>query len=287
MSGREALKKREPREPTHGNARSRRLALDDMLPKLRGLFDKHQEVEAAILFGSTVTRGAGARDIDVALKLAKEDLLDVGYIVSQISQTLGVSEERVDVTILDQGNPMLLSKILKDGIVIKGGHETIQQLLQKAQEAPDALMEFKQWSSLDPKLDKTIIISRVEEIRRNAAFIKDEILSKRVEDLDYKDTLALERAMHRIIESMLDVCRHLVSVHSLGLAESYGEYPERLARAGMMPKELSKDVAKLAGLRDTLMRRYLEIKTDLLYRAAEETIEIVSRFTDWAKTIDH
>jgi len=98
----------------------------------------------------------------------------------------------------------MISKILKDGIIIKAQPKIIEELSQKAQQAPDVIMEIKQWSTLDPKLDKTIITSRIEEIRKNADFIKSEILSRKIEELDYKDILALERAMHKIIESMLD-----------------------------------------------------------------------------------
>lgn len=94
----------------------------------------------------------------------------------------------------------MLAKILKEGIVIKASFQTIEKLLQKAKQIPDTLIEFKQWAKIDPKLDKTIIISRTEEIRKNAMFIKNEILSKKIKELSYKDILALERVIHRIIE---------------------------------------------------------------------------------------
>jgi len=158
-------------------------------------------------------------------------LIKIGYIISQISKTLEINEERIDIITLDQTNPILLAKILKKGVIIKASPQAIEQLLQKTQQIPDTLIEFKQWAKLDPKLDKTIIISRTEEIRKNAMFIKNEILSKKIEELSYKDILALERAMHRIIALMLDICRYLVSVYSLGFAESYGQYPQKLAKA--------------------------------------------------------
>jgi len=105
--------------------------------------------------------------------------------------------------------------------------------------------------------------------------------------MDYKDILALERAIHRIIESMLDICRHLVSAYSLGLFESYGEYPRKLAEAGKMPRDLAEDLTKLIGLRNILVRRYLEIKKESLYKAAEEITEkIASKFIEWLKTVD-
>ena len=89
--------------------------------------------------------------------------------------------------------------------------------MKRSWKANDQLIELRQWSNLDPdpRIDKMIITSRIEEIRRNADFIHSEILVKRVEDLSYGEILALERALHRMIEAMLDICRHLVSIYSL------------------------------------------------------------------------
>jgi len=259
------------------------LTLDQTLPKLKKLFEKSENIEAAILFGSIAKNKFSTHDIDIALKLKKEDLLEVGYIVSQIAKTLHIKEDYIDIALLNQTNPIMISKILKDGIIIKAQPKIIEEL---SQQAPDAIMEIKQWSTLDPKLDKTIITSRIEEIRKNADFIKSEILSRKIEELDYKDILALERAMHKIIESMLDICRHLVSVYSLGLVESYGEYPQKLAKANKMPKDLAKDVTKLSGLGNILVYKYLEIRTEILYQAAKKTVEkIVNKFIEWAKAI--
>lgn len=263
------------------------LTLDYVLPRLRELFDKFEGVKLALLFGSIARSGVSMHDVDLALKMADENLLNVGYIVSQVAWILNISEDAVDVLILDQINPIILSKILNEGIIIKLKHEALKEQIERAQLAPDALIEFKMWASIDPDLDKTIITSRAEEIRRNVAFIKSEILSKNVESMDYKDILALERAMHRIIESMLDICRHLVSVYSLGLFESYGEYPRKLAEADKMPRDLAEDLIKLIGLRNILVHRYLEIKKEPLYKAAEEIVKrIAGKFIEWLKMVD-
>jgi uncharacterized protein YutE (UPF0331/DUF86 family)/predicted nucleotidyltransferase len=263
-----------------------KLALDYVLPKLKELFERFKSVETAILFGSIVKNKFSVHDIDIALKLNKEDLLETGYIISQIAKTLHINEDYIDIVLLNQANPIMLSKILKEGIIIKAQPKIIEQLSQKAERAPDALIELKHWTTFDSKLNKTVIISRIEEIIKNAQFIRNEILPKKIEDLNYKDMLALERAMHRIIEAMLDICRHLVSAYSLGFVESYGEYPQRLAKANKMPKNLAKNITKLVGLRNILVHRYLEIDKEILYQAAKETIvKIVNEFIEWAKNI--
>jgi uncharacterized protein YutE (UPF0331/DUF86 family)/predicted nucleotidyltransferase len=264
-----------------------KLKLDYVLPRLKRLFEKFENIETAILFGSIARNKFSIHDVDIALKLKNEDLLELGYIITRIAKTLHINEDHVDILLLNQTNPIMLSKILKDGIIIKMQPHIIEQLSQKAQEAPDAISELRHWSTFDPKLDKAIIASRIEEIVKNTQFIKNEILSKKIEELDYKDTLALERAMHRIIEAMLDICRHLVSVYSLGFVESYGEYPQRLAKANKMPKSLAKNLTKLAGLRNILVHRYLEIEKEILYQTAKEMIEkTVSEFIEWTKSIN-
>jgi uncharacterized protein YutE (UPF0331/DUF86 family)/predicted nucleotidyltransferase len=264
-----------------------KLTLDYVLPRLKELFEKFENVETAILFGSIAKNKFSVHDIDIALKLNKEDLLETGYIITQIAKTLHINEDHIDIVLLNQANPITLSKILKEGIIIKAQPNIIEQLLQKAQQAPDAMIEIKHWATFDPKLDKMVIISRTEEIRKNTEFIKSEILSKKIENFNYKDMLALERAMHKIIEAMLDICRHLVSVYALGLVESYGEYPQKLAKTNKIPKDLADYITKLIGLRNMLIHYYLEIKNEILYQTAKETTEkIVSEFIEWIKTVD-
>lgn len=177
-----------------------KLTLEYLMSRLKKLFNKFENIETAILFGSIANNKISYHDVDIALKLKKEDLLEIGHIVSPIAKTLDINEERIDIVMLDQINPLLLAKILKEEIVIKASFQTIEKLFQKAKQIPDTLIEFKQWAKIDPKLDKTIIISRTEEIRKNAMFIKNEILSKKIKELSYKDILALERVIHRIIE---------------------------------------------------------------------------------------
>lgn len=125
---------------------------------------------------------------------------------------------------------MLLS-ILKDGRTIKNDSNPLKKLYMKVAQAPDQAVELRTWMNLnpEPKIDEAILESRTPEVRRNVKFLTEEILKQKHRELNYKDVLALERVTRRIIEAMLDVCRHLVSIHSLGLAESYGEYPMKLA----------------------------------------------------------
>ncbi|RLF09543.1 MAG: hypothetical protein DRJ98_07965 [Thermoprotei archaeon] len=261
-----------------------------IIKKLSELFSRLSDVEAAILFGSTARGYKHPHDIDVAVKFSREKtLLDVASLASLIARELGVSEDSIDIIDLSEAKPLLLLKILKDGVALKGGLKELEKLHEEASRGADQLIEVKHWATLDPEpeVNKAVIASRAEDIRRNTGFIKKEVLAKNVDELDYKDVLALERALHRIAEAMLDICRHLVAVYSLGIVESYGEYPKRLAQAGKIPKELADELTKIAGLRNILVHRYLEINLDKLYEAAREiAVRITPKFIEWVKSVN-
>ena len=271
------------------NRKCKVLRREFVLSQLSKLFDKLENVELAVVFGSLARDGVAAHDVDIAVKFTGEaSLLDLGWVVAKVAEALNVSEDFVDVVDLDHAHPQLLLNVLREGLVVKGGEEELESFVRRAEFYPDALIELREWGTLDPnpKPDKAILNSRVEEIRRNVDFLRENILKRDVSELGYGDILMLERAMHRLIEAMLDVCRHLVSVYSLGFAESYGEYAWKLARNGKMPEDLANDVAKLAGLRNILVHRYLEVEVGKLYDAAKEvTDRIASKFIKWVQGI--
>ena len=262
----------------------------EVVERLKRLFPRCSHVKLALLFGSVAREGRSFHDVDVAVKFSRPaSLMDFGEVAAMIARELGVSEDRVDVVDLDRASLPLLWRILREGVVIKGEGRELEELYRRAEAYPDAKVEIEAWANLDPdpKVDKAILESRVAEVRRNAAFLREEILDRKPGELSYKDVLALERAVYRIAEAMLDICRHLVAVYSLGLVESYGEYPARLAEAGKMPRSLAEELAKLAGLRNILVHRYLQVDLALLHEAAKEVVErLTPRFIDWVRQLD-
>ena len=260
---------------------------EEIIPKLKKTLQELGEVEAAAVFGSLV-KGGPARDIDIAIKPSRPlSLIELGGIIARIAQALNVNEDKVDLIDMDSAPPPLAAKILSEGMRIKGDAQAINQAL-KANTLPDALKEIDKWINLNPqpKPDKAIIASRIEEIRRNTSFIQQEILTKKPDELTYKDTLALERALHKIAGAALDICRHLVSTYSLGLAESYSQYPAKLAEAGVIPRDLASQLQSLAGLRNILVHQYLKVKTQLLYDAAKNIAEsLAARIIEWARNL--
>ncbi len=199
------------------NRKCKVLGREFVLSRLRELFGRLENVEFAVVFGSLARDGFTSHDVDIAVKFSGEvGLLELGWVVVKVAETLNISEDLVDVIDLDRVHPQLLLNVLREGFVVKGDKEELESFVRKAEFYSDALVELREWGTLDPnpKPNKAILNSRVEEIRRNMNFLRENILRKDVSEFGYGDILMLERAMHRLIEAMLDICGHLVSIYS-------------------------------------------------------------------------
>ena len=49
--------------------------------------------------------------------MKREDLLEIGYTVAQNAEILHINEDSMDIALLDQISLIMLSKILKEGII--------------------------------------------------------------------------------------------------------------------------------------------------------------------------
>jgi hypothetical protein len=109
---------------------------------------------------------------------------------------------------------------------------------------------------------------------------------------------AVDKHLHRPQQSssQVDGLGHIYVRAVFYNAVDYIQYLEgrlrlddvRLAEAGRMPRDLAEDLERLAGLRNILVHRYLEVRIDLLYKTAEETVErIAGEFIEWVKTINY
>ncbi|MHA1593227.1 MAG: type VII toxin-antitoxin system HepT family RNase toxin [Candidatus Baldrarchaeia archaeon] len=269
------------------------LSSDEMIERIRRVLERYRDdILFAYVFGSVAKGTVSYRDIDIAVHLrekpARERLEILSKLVYEISESLGVNPSKIDLVEISNVPRSLKYAIVKEGIRILGDDK---QIFEEALIFyPELQIDVRIWGSLDPdpKPDKTILESRVSELRRNIEYLRKEVLGKKVEEVlkSYKDVLAMERATHRAIEAILDICRHLVSVYNLGVAESYGEYPRRLADAGLMPKELAESIRKLAGLRNILVHRYLKLDYKLLREMIKILVEeVYSKFVEWCKSL--
>jgi len=111
------------------------------------------------------------------------------------------------------------------------------------------------WLKEDPRIDKKLLLKRLDELLRSITMMKEKYIGKDASWLltDLERAYAFERAMHMAIEAMLDICRHIVSAKRLGLAEYYSDYPLRIAEANMTGAQMAVSISRLAKLRNILI----------------------------------
>ena len=262
------------------------------LESIRELLSEHDEVILAYLFGSLAHEGFSAHDIDLALELESNDSLgSIASLVGEISRTLNIPEDRVDIVDIDKASPPLKYKILTQGTKLidrKGAESTLVLDVTEGYPVYNTDNEYlvKSWLKEDPQIDEKLLLKRLDELLRSTTMIRQRHMGKDVSWIlaDLERAYAFERAMHRAIEAMLDVCRHIASAKRLGLAEYYSDYPLRIADAELMDREMASKISRLAKLRNILIHEYTELDYEKLLDEAKNLVDDLSpRFTEWLR----
>ena len=246
----------------------------------------------AYLFGS-LTRGEKARDVDLAI-LADEgqELHVVSEVVRRVSRALGIPEEKVDVVNLRRTDLPLAYRVITEGVkLMDRGGASLELVREVALAYPSVREELRLaarlWLEEDPEIDEELLLRRLDEVLRDATLLRRHV-DKGLEWLlsDIERTYAFERALHRALEAMLGICRHVVAARGLGAVAFYSDYPVRLAESGLMSRELAEKLSELARLRNVLVHRYVELVIELLMQAARELVEhVMPSFSAWVRSL--
>ncbi|MGQ9469031.1 MAG: type VII toxin-antitoxin system MntA family adenylyltransferase antitoxin [Nitrososphaerales archaeon] len=267
--------------------------LSEKLERLGKELSKNDNVLLAYIFGSQV-KGfvTPLSDIDIAVILKDDSLERFSELLGKIAKLLDIVDDKVDLVDLKRAPISLKYNITKYGVkIVDRGleDELIQDLIYHYPALKEEFdIAIREWLSKDPKVDKAIVSRRVDEVLRNAALLRDRYTCKPLEWIisDLERMLAFERAVERIVEAIIDVCRHVVSAKRIGLVESYSEYPLRLAEQSFMEVGLARKISELVGLRNILSHRYLDVDYDKLYFKAKEIVDdIAPRFIEWVRKI--
>ena len=105
---------------------------------LRSVASKH-DLRYVFLFGSRAREGVG-RDYDVAVVFEKRptSALELGLLVVDLAEALGVHEELIDLVDLDTAPLSLVKSIIDVGKILYGDNEAFDYLWRKYLEYLDA-----------------------------------------------------------------------------------------------------------------------------------------------------
>ncbi len=90
------------------------------------------EIKYAVVFGSVAREGCG-RDVDIAVKFKTRprSALDLGMLIVDIAEALGLHEDLVDLVDIDNAPLGLLKSIIEDAVPIYGDLEEIRDDLTR------------------------------------------------------------------------------------------------------------------------------------------------------------
>lgn len=248
--------------------------------KLQRIFKKFKEVKLAILFGSyAINKATPISDIDLALIVNDKSIIP--YLSAEIAKSLSLPEEKISIINLESTDPTLKLKILSEGVIIINRGVKLNVDVE-AVEVYELEMETcsKQWLKRNP-IDIMIIRNIISRIKEDINDLQ-ELSSIGYEKVKSNKHLrkSFERTMQTIIESMIDLLRHLVTGLGLGVAAYYKDYVELAKNENIINTQTSKNILELIPIRHTLVHRYRHLNHKELWKNIEKTIKTARKIVE-------
>ena len=125
-------------------------------------------------------------------------------------------------------------------------------------------------------------------IRRRLALLDvylDQLAPYRTLDLaayerDWKTQRIVERTLHLVIETCMDVADHIVADRRLRIPETGAESFEILGDADIIPPDLGHALGLTVGFRNILVHDYTRVDPSIVVRVLRDDIRDIERFRD-------
>lgn len=124
-----------------------------------------------------------------------------------------------------------------------------------------------------------IHLKKLEEYIKELENLKKTSLQKFLKDKGLQDRV--ERNLHLVIESSLDIGNQVISEQGFRLPDTYGDIFVILAENKVISEEFASDLEKMAGFRNILVHDYLKIDKEKVYGNLEKLDDL----KDFAKAV--
>jgi uncharacterized protein YutE (UPF0331/DUF86 family)/predicted nucleotidyltransferase len=257
------------------------------LKRLREELLGDDNVLLAYVFGSYVHGfTTPLSDVDVAVLLKDNSLRKLSDLWSKLAKALKINEDLLDLVDLARAPLRLKYSIVKYGfkLIDRGNFEEKlrEELIGNYPEARRLLESTYEEAmrTLNCKVDKELLKSRITEILECIAALREDVLSIPREQViaSRLHRSSMERYVHIAIETMLDICRHIVSAKKMGIPETYKDIIRLLKDNGILPPELAARMEEYVGLKNILIHRYMVIDHERLYEEAKMLVKVAEDF---------
>lgn len=127
--------------------------------------------------------------------------------------------------------------------------------------------------------DPELIAKKLALIETSVRQLQTLARPKEIES-DVREQRFVEHTLQIAIQAALDVASHVVSDDRLGEPASYRELFDLLQKADYIPAELARELEKMAGFRNVLVRGYDDVDLAIVRDIVDNRLSDLSRFAD-------
>lgn len=266
--------------------------LNDIMPKLRNILDKNDNVLLAYLFGSRARgKASPISDYDIAILLKDRSLHSLANILFSISEALKINEDKIDILDLAEAPLYIKARVLAQGVkIIDKGYEDSLRLEVNLKYPEIAHLNRKiirAWLKNPNSIDIEVIKDRLDYITQLNKHLKTFLEKHSLKDLSNFETWhALKSMVQDSTQAIINICAHIFSSKNLGIAESYRQYIEELTKHGLMERNIAEKLKIAIAIRNRLIYRYLTVKPEELWDFTNKlTKHIIPKFREWTLKI--
>ncbi len=249
----------------------------EFIEKIRDIIKGFRDVKLAYLYGSYAWGSPGpASDIDIAVVVSNRAVIPT--LAAEIAKALDVPEDRVSIVDIGLLDEVLRLKIIAHGIKLIDSGSDVNVLLPRAFELIEVL-EDEKFSSISWLRGNPVDLEVVRSIA--AAILEDSRDLKELLDMGFENVISdkhvrksFERTLYTLIESMIDILRHVVAGLNLGIASYYRDYIDICLRNNVISMKVAEKVLRLIPVRHTLAHRYRRLNYEELWKEAKEAYNI-------------
>lgn len=125
--------------------------------------------------------------------------------------------------------------------------------------------------------DKKLIHLRIDVVERNLKEI-EAISREKLEELSYRDELALKHALLESIEACVDISNHIISVRGFRRPVDYSDIFVVLEENKIISKDFSHSLQEMAKFRNVLVHRYALVDKDRIIKIVREDVKDITEF---------
>ncbi len=119
----------------------------------------------------------------------------------------------------------------------------------------------------------TKILEEIEFLRSKKKVEVDDFLS------DGTSMRAVSKAIELIVQSILDICSHIIAQRHWGISETYRGTITLLASNNVISQALAKSLQQAVAMRNLLVHQYLEIDFRIIWDSIDQLVNDASEFS--------